>query len=50
MEGVPIGKPADALFKMIIYMQQWWKDRGLADAVMDTMRRLHAEHAVMTVS
>jgi hypothetical protein len=51
MEGVLIGKPADALFKMIIYMQQWrmlvkWKDRGLVDAAMDSLRRMHADLAV----
>jgi hypothetical protein len=54
MEGVLIGKPADALYKMIIYMQQWrmlvkWKDRGLVDAAMETLRRLHAELAATTV-
>jgi hypothetical protein len=54
MEGVLIGKPADALYKMIIYMQQWrmlvkWKDRGLLDAAMETLRRLHAELAAPAV-
>nr|XP_051229140.1 uncharacterized protein LOC127346942 [Lolium perenne] len=53
MEGVLIGKPADALYKMIIYMQQWrmlvkWKDRGLVDAAMETLRRLHGELATST--
>jgi hypothetical protein len=48
MERVLIGKPADALFKMTIYMQQWrmlvkLKDRGLVDAAMGAIRRLHAE-------
>jgi hypothetical protein len=51
MEGVLIGKPADALFKMIVYMQQWrmlvkWKDRGLVDAAMDSLRRMHTDLAV----
>jgi hypothetical protein len=51
MEGVLIGKPADALYKMIVYMQQWrmlvkWKDRGLVDAAMDSLRRMHTDLAV----
>jgi hypothetical protein len=55
MEGVIISKPADALFKMIIYMQQWrmlvkWKDRGLVDAAMDSLRRMHADLVVQAGS
>jgi hypothetical protein len=43
MEGTLIGKPANALFKMIIYMQQWrLKDRCLVNAAMGAIRRLHA--------
>jgi hypothetical protein len=39
MEGTLIGKPADTLFKMLVYMQQWrmlvkLKDRSLVDAAM----------------
>jgi hypothetical protein len=55
MEGVLIGKPADALFKMIIYMQQWrmlvkCKDRGLVDAAMNSLRGMHAGLAVLAGS
>jgi hypothetical protein len=46
MEGTLIVKPADALFKMLIYMQQWGmlvrsKDRGLMDVAMGAIQRLH---------
>jgi hypothetical protein len=43
IEGSIIGKPADALYKMTIFMQQWRtlvksKDREL----LDRIRRLHS--------
>jgi RsiW-degrading membrane proteinase PrsW (M82 family) len=48
MEATLIGKPADTLFKMLVYMQRWrmlvkLKDRRLVDVAMGAIRRLHAE-------
>jgi hypothetical protein len=45
-EGSLISKPADVLYKMLLYMQQWWmlvrsRDRSLLDARMEAIRRLH---------
>jgi hypothetical protein len=47
MEGKMISSPADALYKMSIYMQSWRvlarrRDRALLDEVRDGVRRLHA--------
>jgi hypothetical protein len=47
IEGSLISNPADAIFKMSIYMQSWRvlvrrKDRPLLDVALDEVRRLHA--------
>lgn len=47
MEGTLISTPADAMFKMSIYMQSWrvlvrQRDRELLDEVLAGVRRLHA--------
>ena len=47
MEGSLISNPADAMFKMSIYMQCWrvlirQRDRELLDAALEEVRKLQA--------